>query len=384
MKKSIYADRFFLPCGTAGPGYLQIENSVFGAYSKENPGKKTEDLSGMWVAPGLVDTHIHGMLSHDVMDNSIEGLKKISEGLLACGVTSFLPTTLTADTELLDSVVGTISACKNHMPGAHIEGIFLEGPFFSEKYKGAQNPKYLRLPDIKFLDRWQRLSGGLIKKIAVAPELEGAGNFINHACARNIKVALGHSDATYEQAVEAVQNGASIFVHTYNGMSPFNHRNPGMTGAALNMSNVYAEIICDGHHLHQAAAEIVFKIKDAQHTVLITDCMMAGRMPEGPEYNLGGQTVIVRDGAARLKEGGSLAGSVASLSDALKNVITWGICTPEQAIKTATLTPAMSAGIDGICGQIIPGRRADFIAVTPDMELLATYINGECRYRKEE
>lgn len=380
MKKAIYADKFFLPGSVSGPGYLMIEDGKYGLFSTEKPeGVEIVDRPGQWVAPGLVDTHIHGLKNHDVMDNDVEGLKAISEGLLSCGVTSFLPTTLTASKELTSDVVENIGKNKDDMPGAKIRGIYLEGPFFTEKHKGAQNPKYFLDPTADVLEEWQERSGGLIRKVALAPERKNAEVFIQYATSHEVAVALGHSDATYAQAKSAVDAGASVFVHTYNGMSPLNHREPGMVGAALSLDDVWCELICDGNHVHPAAARVVMKSAGKDHVVLITDCMMAGAMPDG-NYMLGEFPVIKKEGAVRL-ENGSLAGSCLELKQSIKNVVDWNNCTPEEAIRMATANPADSVHIEDCCGRILPGHDADFIVLTKDMLLKETYLDGECRYQ---
>lgn len=381
MSKYIFADKFFLENEVAGPGFLEIKAGKFGYFSKNKPNDATEvlDYTGQWIGPGLVDTHIHGFKNHDIMDTDVDGLNIISEGLLSCGVTSFLPTTLTSTTEKLNEVVEMIGDHYTEVKGAKIKGIFLEGPFFTEKHKGAQNPKYFGDPSIDKLKTWQELSKDTIKKIAIAPEREGVSEFIEYAVKDKVKVALGHSDATYAEAKKAVEKGASIFVHTYNGMSPLNHREPGMAGAAMNLKDVFAELICDGHHVHPAAAKILMDIRGRKETVMITDCMMAGGMPEG-QYELGEFPVEVKDGAARL-ESGSLAGSILQLKDAVKNVVDWEIASPAEAIYMASTAPAKSVQIDEDCGKIAPGYAADFIVLDSSLELKATFLDGECRYQ---
>lgn len=381
MEKFIFAEKFFLEEEVVGPGFLEIKDGKFGAFSKKlhNESAEVIDYRGQWVAPGLVDTHIHGYKNHDIMDNDVEGLKVISEGLLSCGVTSFLPTTLTSSTESLNNLVEMIGANYFKVQGAKIKGIFLEGPFFTEKYKGAQNTKYFSVPSIDKLKKWQKLSNKSIKKIAIAPEIKGAAEFVEYAVKEEIAVALAHSDATYEEAKQAVEKGASIFVHTFNGMSPLHHREPGMVGAAMNLKDVFVEIICDGHHVHPIAADILMDIRGRKETVMVTDCMMAGGMPEG-YYQLGEFPVEVKDGAARL-ESGSLAGSILQLKDAVKNAVTWGIATPAEAIYMASTAPAKSVQIDNECGKIAVGYDADFIVLNPALELTATYLDGVCRYQ---
>ncbi|CYU72284.1 N-acetylglucosamine-6-phosphate deacetylase [Streptococcus suis] len=380
MTVFIKAKSIILPESEVESAYLEItDKGQFGRIVTEKPEGEIVDYSDFHLAPGLVDTHIHGYASHDVMDNDFEGIKVISEGLLSCGVTSWLPTTLTDTTENLDAVCETIGTYAGQETGAKIQGIFLEGPFFTEKYKGAQNPKYMSDPSIEKLDNWNSLSKGLVNKIAITPEREGVKEFIEFANSKAIHTALAHSDATYTQAEAAVEAGANIFVHVYNGMSGLHHREPGMVGAALNLKNVYAEMICDGHHVHPVAAEIVVKARGAEETVLITDCMRAGGMGEG-ESRLGEFEVVVKDGTARLKESGSLAGSILELIEAVQNVVKWGLVSLPDALRMASLAPARSVNIDHICGRIAEGRAADFIVVDDAGRLQATYLDGVKRF----
>lgn len=331
------------------------------------------------LAPGLVDTHIHGYNGADVMDNSADGLKTISEGLLASGVTSFLPTTLTAPEGNLAAVCQTIASSHKDMPGAKIRGIFLEGPWFAEEYSGAQNPKYMGDPDIDSFNYWQEKAQGLIKKIAIAPEREGSLTFIDEMNKQEVVVALAHSGATYKQANEAVERGASVFVHLYNRMSPLHHRDPGMVGAALNNEGAYTELIADGHHVHPAAIELAVNIKGFEKIALITDCMRAGGIEEG-ESSLGEFHVTVKNGVARLDDG-NLAGSVLELIQGAQNVNKWNIASLEESIKMASLSPAKSAHIDDTCGRLADGYDADFIIIDANLNLISTYVDGEEKYR---
>ena len=380
MSVYLYAKSIILEDTERANAYLEIkDDGTFGTILEEKPEGTIIDYSAYHLAPGLVDTHIHGYASHDVMDNDFEGIKVISEGLLSCGVTSWLPTTLTDSVENLDAVCETIGQHAGQETGAKIQGIFLEGPFFTEKYKGAQNPKYMSDPSIEKLDKWHRLSQGLVNKIAIAPERQGVKEFIEFANSKDIRTALAHSDATYQQAKEAVDAGANIFVHVYNGMSGLHHREPGMVGAALNLKKVYAEMICDGHHVHPAAAEVVIKARGPEETVLITDSMRAGGMGEGLS-RLGEFEVVVKDGTARLKDSGSLAGSILELTEAVQNVLAWGLVTLPDALRMASLAPAKSVGIDHVCGLIAEGRAADLIVVDDAGQLIATYLDGQKRF----
>ncbi|WP_303765544.1 N-acetylglucosamine-6-phosphate deacetylase [Abiotrophia defectiva] len=381
MKYYVYAKQIVLDDQVIDKAYLTIEDGKFGPILMEEPqDAPIKDYSQSIVAPGLVDTHIHGYKSHDVMDNDFEGIKVISEGLLSCGVTSWLPTTLTSSAELLNDVCETIGNHYQEVTGAKIRGIFLEGPFFTEKYKGAQNPKYMSDPSVDKLAKWHELSQGLVNKIAIAPERKGVKEFIEFAKSKGVYTALAHSDATYEEAAAAVEAGANIFVHIYNGMSGLHHRNPGMVGAALSLDKVFAEMICDGHHVHPAAARVVTRARGPKETVLITDCMRAGGMGEG-QSRLGEFEVVVKDGTARLKDTGNLAGSILELKQGVKNVVDWGLVSPAEALRMASLTPAQSVGIESVCGRIAPGYEADFIVVSDQLELEATYLDGELRYQ---
>ncbi len=378
---ALRARRFFLPSGPAGPGYLEVRDRTIVGYSAESP-KDVEirDLEDAWVAPGLVDVHIHGFLDHDVMDLSEESLASMAEALPQTGTTSFLATTLTASPDELDQACAIIGNHVDAPRAAKVEGVHLEGPFFTEKHKGAQNGAYLLDPSVKLLEEWIDGCAGKVVKVDVAPERHGAAEFCAKAVELGCVVGLAHSDASFEEAKACVDAGATLFVHTYNGMSGLNHREPGMVGCALFTPETFAEIICDGHHVHPAAAKIVMRAKGTDHVCLITDCMRAGGMPDGDFY-LGELPVVVANGTARLKDGGNLAGSILELDHAVKNVVDWGIASPAEAVQMATLNPARSAGMDDVCGQIMPGRDADLCVFSPSMEHLATYVAGELAWQ---
>lgn len=353
--------------------FMEVEDGKIKNFSKNQP-KDFEDL-GEIIAPGLVDTHIHGYKGEDIMNAKPGALNIMSEGLLETGVTSFLPTTLTDSSERLTAACKVVGEEYKDVKGAKIRGIFLEGPFITEKYKGAQNPKYMSDPDINELKKWNDASGGIVKKIAIAPERDGVADFIHQANAMGVYVALAHSDATYDEAMAAVSEGASIFVHTYNGMSGLHHREPGMVGAAMD-SDAISELICDGHHVNPHAANVLMNAKGRDKIALITDCMSAGGMEDG-DYKLGEFDVIVENGTARLKEGGNLAGSILKLKDAIKNVTDWNIATAFEAIQMASLIPAKSVGIDDVCGKLKVGYDADFIVLDHHLNLDQTYLNGK-------
>lgn len=363
-------------------GYLEVQDGRFGLVSRSRPAGETinRDFADCIISPGLVDTHIHGYQAYDVMDNDLEGLKAISKRLLECGVTSWLPTTLTDQVEKLSKVCQLIGKNHQKVEGAVIQGIFLEGPFFTQAHSGAQNPKYMLDPSKEIFDHWQEVSNHLIKKIAIAPERRKAKEFINYVASQGVSLALAHSSASYEEAIGAIQAGASIFVHTYNGMSGLLHRDPGMVGAALNAGHAYAEIICDGHHVHPAAISILTKSRGFEETILVSDCMRAGGLADG-KSSLGEYEVNVKDGKATLAGQGNLAGSILKLIDGVQNIVHWGIAPVEDALRMASLYPARSVGIDKQCGKIESKRPADFIVVDEKANLKATFLQGEQVYR---
>lgn len=363
--------------------YLEVKDGKFmGLYENDSQlnGEYTLiDYSNKIVGPGFVETHIHGFLGKDVMDGEIEGLNTIAQGLLSTGVTSWLPTTLTSSRQSLNDVCQLIGENYQNIKGAKIQGIFLEGPYFTTKHKGAQNPDYMSDPVIEELKNWQALSNQLIKKIALAPEREHVIPFVEYAQSQNIKVGLAHSGASFKQAEKAVKAGANIFIHTYNGMSGLHHREPGMVGAAMTLEHCYAEVIADGQHVHPKAIEVLVKSRGVEEVILITDSMRAAGLGDG-RSRLGEFEVEVKDGCARLVEGGSLAGSILKMNEAVKNIVDWGIVDLPSAVRMASINAAKSVEIEEKCGAIKLGFDADFIVLNQNNELEATYLNGQKVY----
>ena len=383
MTTYIYAKQFYFENSVKGPGYLPVlDSGVFGEFQEEKPTDGSiVDYSAYSIAPGLVDTHIHGYAGVDVMDNNIEGtLHTMSEGLLSTGVTSFLPTTLTATYEQLLAVTENLGNHYKEATGAKIRGIYYEGPYFTETFKGAQNPTYMRDPGVEEFHSWQDAAKGMLNKIAIAPERDGVEDFVRTITGEGVTVALGHSDATFDEAKKAVDAGASVWVHAYNGMRGLTHRELGMVGAMYELPHTYAELICDGYHVDPKACEILLKQKGTENIALITDCMTAGGLEDG-DYMLGEFPVVVANGTARLKSTGNLAGSILKLKDGMRNVVEWGIANPHEAVMMASLNPAKSVHIDDVCGQIREGYDADFIVLDKDLELVATYLDGMKRYQ---
>ena len=380
---AISADKFVLPGATVQGGYLTIEDGVFGSWSAEKPACDIVEYPGAIVGPGLVDTHIHGFHNHATTDCDPAAIDDSSIALAKSGTTAWIPTTFTESVEDIERACRAIATADDRrggdFRGAHIAGIFLEGPFFTTAHVGAQNPVYLIDPTVEVFDRWQEAAGGRIVKSALAAEKPGALDYIAALDKKGVVTAIGHSDATYDEALAAVNAGATCFVHTYNGQRGLHHRDPGVTGTAMTTPSTYAEIICDGKHVVPAAIKALVDAKGWQHTVLITDCLICGGMPEG-DYVSGGMPVVMKDGLCYIKNEdgttGSIAGSVLNLARGVKNMVDWQIVSADHAIRMASEVPARSARVDDRFGSIKPGRVADLTIFNADMTLADTYVAG--------
>ena len=353
---------------------LQTREGIIAAIGKSN-GQGIFDAEGCYVVPGLVDIHIHGCAGADFCDGNSASIETMARFLSSVGTTSFLGTSMALSEEML---TGIFSAARplvgQHTPGAAImRGINMEGPFFNQEKRGAQNEKYIIDPDFDMFARLYEASGGNIKTVAMAPELPGGLDFIKRArLLTNVSVA--HSAAGYDAAKVAFDNGATLVTHIFNGMSPFLHRDPGIVGAAAD-SNAFVELICDGHHLHPSAVRSVFRLFGEDKVCLISDAMCACGMSDG-EYELGGQKVIVGNGTATLEGSSSLAGSVATLFDCFRNAVNFGIPV-EIALKAATINPAKAAGLDNEVGSLTRGKQAELLILNKDFGLEKVMINGE-------
>ncbi len=381
---AIKADRFVLPGATMQGGYLTIADGVFGSWAPEAPeGVEVKDYSGCIVGPGLVDTHIHGFHNHATTDCDPDAIDDSSVALAKSGTTAWVPTTFTESVEDIGRACAAIAEADDRrgedFRGARVAGIFLEGPFFTTAHVGAQNPDFLIDPDVAVFDGWQEQAGGRIVKSALAAEKPGALDYIAALDAKGVVTAIGHSDATYDESLAAVNAGATCFVHTYNGQRGLHHRDPGVTGCAMTTPSTYAEIIVDGKHVVPAAIKALIDAKGWQHCVPITDCLICGGMPEG-NYVSGGMPVVMKDNLCFIvKEDGttgSIAGSVLTLARGVKNLVDWQIATVDQAIRMATEVAARSARIDDTVGFIKPGRAADLTIFNADMTLNDTIVGG--------
>ena len=330
-----------------------------------------------YLIPGLIDEHIHGIHGCDTMSGA-QDVAQMARHVAKHGVTTFLPTTMNAPVEETHAAVrGVKEAMLAAGPGANIAGVHMEGPFLSEKYKGAQDARANQLPS---MENFRRLTDGvqeIVRLITLAPELPGAETFIRAAAAQGIRISAGHSDASYETMESALDWGLSQVTHLFNGMNPLHHRAPGVPCAALTLEGLNVQMISDGIHLHPAAVKLA--VRSGAKLLLITDAMEAADMPDG-EYSLGGQQVFVRNGEARLAQG-NLAGSTLTLERAVRNVMRFAGITLSQAVQMATANVADALGL---CdrGRIRTGLRADLCLLDSQLEVAKTMVAGKFEFER--
>lgn len=352
---------------------MEIAGDKIGKISKGLSGGDEMDLSGCTVVPGFVDIHIHGCAGADTYDGDRGAVARMAECLPKYGVTSFCPTTMTVPEKQLRAAVSAVRDCMEHPPrGAAVLGINMEGPYISAGRKGAQAAEDIRRPDIEGFEALFRECGGIIKIVDVAPENDENGTFVSRA-SKLCRVSLAHSDADYDQARASFRRGISQVTHLFNAMTGFHHRAPGAVGAVFDDDSVKAEMICDGFHIHPAALRTAFRLLGEDRTIVVSDSMRAAGLPDGVS-DLGGQTVYVKDGRARLADG-TIAGSTTNLYQEFRNLIEFGI-PMKQALKSLTINPAVQVGEDGRIGSIRAGKQADLVVLGKDLELSMVIVKG--------
>ena len=337
------------------------------------------DAQGGFVSPGLIDIHIHGYLGEDVSDGSEEGLIKMAEGIAQNGVTAWLPTTMTVSYEELRrafDAVRKLSKRENNPRGAQMLGVNAEGPFINPSKKGAQAVEHIRPADANFLIE----NSDIIRLFTIAPEMPGALECIREVAEKtNLRISMGHTAANYEEAKAGIEAGVRHATHLFNAMTPLNHRDPGVVGAALADDRVMTEMIADTFHISADLFGLVAKVK-GDNLILITDCTRAGGLADG-EYTLGGQPIFVKGIECRLKDG-TIAGSVLRLNNAVRNVRDHTNLPLEQIVRMASLNPARAIGVADRKGSLEAGKDADIVLTDADFQVQRTIIGGETVYEK--
>lgn len=331
------------------------------------------DANNLYISPGFIDIHIHGSGGFDTMDGDINALEKISKTIAAYGTTSFLPTTMTMEKSHIIKALDTIKKAMSTetQNGANILGVHLEGPFINPIFKGAQNSEYIIEPDYEFIKNYL----DIIKIITMAPEIKGSFAFMDLIKQNSSAVlSIGHSNATYEEAMEAIERGISHSTHIFNAMTPLHHRNPGVVGAVFN-SEITCELIADNIHVHPELFRFLIKAVGENRICLITDSMRAGCMKDGC-YDLGGQSVIVKDGSARLSDG-QLAGSVLTLNLAIKNFFESTDYPLNKIVNMVSINPAKVIGFENQKGSIEKGKDADIILFDKEISIKSVFIEGK-------
>ena len=369
----LYKNGYIFVDGRFVHGSFRVEDGCFAEVLDMVPGEDGIDLNGAYVIPGLVDVHNHGNSGADFSDGEYAGLVSMAKYLACNGITSFAPASMTLPYEVLEKAFATAAKLREEKPAgcARIMGIQMEGPFFSEKKKGAQNGAYLRNPDFDAFKKLFDGCGGLVTIADLAPELPGSVEF-TQAASKLCTVSVAHTDATYEEAKAVFDAGATHLTHLFNAMPSIHHRKPGVIGAAAENENVQAELICDGLHVHPSSVRMAFRLF-AGRIVLVSDALRCCGMPDG-EYELGGQQIFLQGSIAKLADG-TIAGAATNLYQGMLNAVQFGI-SKEEAILSATLNPAKALGCADEIGSIEAGKRADFVICDEALNRKQVYLAG--------
>lgn len=367
-----YEGQIFMEDGEFHPGRIYTDDGRIVSVEELPEVSLSPEEVSTYIIPGLVDIHSHGCFGHDTCDASEEGLHAMIKFEESVGTTSYCPTTMTFNEEILTKVCRNIANVAKTEPA--IKGIYLEGPFISREKCGAQNPEYIMKPDASMIRRLNEVSDGLVKVVAIAPETEGAMKCIEEL-STDFKCSIAHTTADYDTAKEAMEKGALHVTHFFNAMPAYSHRAPGVIGAAMESDIAKVELIADGIHIHPAVVKNTFRMFGADRVILISDSMEATGMENG-KYSLGGQDVFVENRKATLKDG-TIAGSASTLLDCVREAVKMGV-RKEDAIISATRTPAKEIGIFSKVGSISKGKNADLLILDKDLNLKEVILSHKC------
>ncbi|PGS54439.1 N-acetylglucosamine-6-phosphate deacetylase [Bacillus sp. AFS041924] len=380
--KAIKIEKVYTPDKVIEAGYILIEYGKINEITTNRPSCEILDFSSLVAIPGMIDLHVHGLAGNDTMDGKIHSLQEMSMSLARHGVTGFLPTTLTHDFEKIKKAVTIVSESIGKTRGAEIIGSYVEGPYITTEHRGAHPIKYIRELNMDELIELIKVSNHTIKVITIAPEKELAEEAIKLLTGKGIHVSMGHTNADYDTTNNAIEHGARISVHTFNGMRGFNHRDPGCLGAVLTNDQCYCECIADLQHVHPGAIKLLYRTKGNDRMILISDSMAAADLPDG-SYTLGALEVKVENKIARTVETGSLAGSTTNLMECLKNIKEVLDIPLEKIVPMVSLNQARLLNIDNEVGSIECGKKANIVLIDREFNVHATIVNGEFVYRNE-
>lgn len=374
--KYIINGTLLLPDGEITGAALAVGGGRIAGIAKEVPANaEVIDAAGGYVSPGLVDVHCHGFMGWDASNGSLDELREMSRQAARWGTTSWLPTTMTLPWPVLEKCFAAIRAARDESltdawRGAQVLGCHAEGPFINMKKKGAQAGSSIQAPDIEKLRPW----ADVVKLMTVAPEVDGALDFIRAARALGVVISMGHTAATAEEALAGVDAGVTHATHTFNAMTPLTHREPGVAGAALVDGRVYCELIADTFHVSPLLFRLVAKQK-GEHLVLITDSIQEAHLPDGP-HDRDGQTIVVNGIRLRFPNG-TIAGSALTMDRAVRNFREHTGLPLYKVVNMASLYPARSIGADAFKGSLEPGKDADFLITDRDFNVRATFVRGQ-------
>jgi N-acetylglucosamine-6-phosphate deacetylase len=373
------ADRIITPNDEFTPGWIAIDGRLIAAVGGGDapPAERVESLQNAILVPGFVDVHVHGGGRYSLATTDAREIEEYAKWATSTGVTAFLATVVAAS--LGEGLrFGRTVASATIKVGANIVGANFEGPFVSRERAGALPPSWLALPNADSFERIRLACGGKLRVMTLAPELDGASEVMSLAIEAGVKVSIGHTDIGYEGALAAFKSGASHLTHAFNAMLPFRHRDPGPVGAALHSDNVTVELIADGVHLHPATVHMLVRAFGPKRIALITDATPLAGAGEG-SFRIGGKEARAREGRATLADG-TIAGSVATMDEIVRNVVAWGVCDVSDAMRMASTVPAALAGLGERKGRIASGYDADIVALDSDLRVVKAWVGGEMAY----
>ena len=338
-----------------------------------------KDYGERRIVPGFIDVHTHGAYGFDTNDAEEEGLRNWMKHIPEEGVTGICPTTITQTEEVLTKAVKNVAkVVADGYEGAEILGIHFEGPYLDMVYKGAQPEQCIVKPDVEQFKRYQKAADGLIKIITMATERDEDFELTRYCAANDVRVSIGHSAATIEEAGMAIANGATSMTHIFNGRTPFHHRKPGLVGAAMRFRDTFGEVICDGNHSTPDALNDLFMAKGRDYTIMITDALMVKGLPVGTKVLFGGNEIeLYPDGSAHLTGAKSLAGSTLKVNEGLKVLVEKAMIPWDYAINSCTLNPARYLNVDDRKGKLVAGYDADIVVLNDDYSVEMTYVRGK-------